>query len=642
MDYDKLNEALTKGSNKTMFYVAVVPVNANGEVLVAERKSDGIWTTPAGGAQLDETPEKAAIRECWEEAGLVVIPSMLESLGVKQAPNGKPVHCFLVRTNQTNFTVMMDPDREVDEWKWYSRENLPAGLSRQKNANRLETIGQALMKFYGLSKSDDKSRAHWVSVGTKVEMEHTNDREKARKIALDHLEEDTDYYKDWDNKEKVLFQEKAPKIEKSTIESLIDKLNKGGPGSGIRGHRTPKKVVPAPRAPAPASLPYEKVPEKYHSALESAYTYMADAPDLEPTSAIREAGLNHGIPSGDELSRFVKWALSQYSDFVEKGGPGSGVKGHVTAKKPTLHLVRPGQEPPQVNKVQAHLKLLEEGGVLPGVHTQSGKPIVTSMDAARAQGYKKEDHVDALNVHYNMAQKVNEMIEKMKAAGKAPPKEGVAIAKFHEKQVKAHMKARDQLEDRENELKEHKKKTMESAKKSVTQMGSGLGDRDIDLGSFAQANDKASVEWLERIHSGMEGFGFGDTPRDFHTPKGVLHLCKVDDGLYSGFFTNQELVGDGMLDDNAKVRIERMTIPELIQFMTAKEWIRDRSVAETEAPKMSSEEVGLAYAAEMDRVSDQIALQEKLSRPNPVVATAQFEENEQRIRMLELVAKLLG
>lgn len=34
-----------------------------------------------------------------------------------------------------------------------------------------------------------------LSAGTKVEMEHTNDRQLAREIAMDHLSEDKNYYK---------------------------------------------------------------------------------------------------------------------------------------------------------------------------------------------------------------------------------------------------------------------------------------------------------------------------------------------------------------------------------------------------------------------------------------------------------------
>lgn len=478
MDYLKLNDILTKGSKKTLFYVAVVPVNPMGQVLVAERREDGIWTTPAGGQEGDETPEETAIRECWEEAGMAIIPSMLEPLGVKAAPNGKPVHCFLLRTNQTQFSVKMDPDREVKGWNWYSREQLPDGLSRQKNANRLETISQAMMKFYGLMKSDEE------------------------------------------------------------VISLTEKLNKGGPGSGIVGHQTAKKPPIA-------------------------------------------------VPHGDKL-------------------------------------VTPG------NKLTSHLELLKEGQVLPGVHTKSGKPIVTSMDAARAQGYDMQDHIDAMNVNYNMAQKVNDVIGKLKMAGKTVPKEAVEIAKFHEKKMREHMKARDHLEDQEIAMKERKAKV--GVKKSTTQMGGGLGDRDLDIGSYAQTQSKADDEWMEKLHVGMQDFGYGDEPRSFQTPKGVIHLCKVDDGLYSGFFTNQEMVGDGMLEDNAKVRIERQTIPELVMFMMAKEWITEHLEAQPEPAQ--PEPIAAPVVSE--------SLIEKLSQPAPIYDSGEFRSNEQRIRMLELVSKLLS
>jgi 8-oxo-dGTP diphosphatase len=136
------------------YYVAVVPINPLGQVLMAKRKEDGIWTTPAGGADLGETPEEAAVRECWEEANLVVLPEQLESIGVKEAPNGKPVHCFLFRCSQISTEVKSDPDREVNEWLWRDPRNFPKGLSSEKNKNRLETINHAMLKFMGLKKSD--------------------------------------------------------------------------------------------------------------------------------------------------------------------------------------------------------------------------------------------------------------------------------------------------------------------------------------------------------------------------------------------------------------------------------------------------------------------------------------------------------
>lgn len=78
-------------------------------------------------------------------------------------------------------------------------------------------------------KADDKTPKDFdqkqLQAGIKVEMEHTGDKSKAKEIAMDHLTEDPDYYKDWDDKEKILFQEKAPEIkkkEKLRIDKEVD------------------------------------------------------------------------------------------------------------------------------------------------------------------------------------------------------------------------------------------------------------------------------------------------------------------------------------------------------------------------------------------------------------------------------------
>jgi len=64
---------------------------------------------------------------------------------------------------------------------------------------------------------------HWEDVGTKVEMEHTKNTAIARKIAQDHLQEDPDYYKDWKNKEKILFQKRAS-LDPQFVETLARRV----------------------------------------------------------------------------------------------------------------------------------------------------------------------------------------------------------------------------------------------------------------------------------------------------------------------------------------------------------------------------------------------------------------------------------
>lgn len=91
--------------------------------------------------------------------------------------------------------------------------------------------------------SDFDSEA--LAAGIKVEMEHTSDKAIAEEIAMDHLQEDKDYYM------------KLKTIEKC-FRSLGYFFKKGGPGSGQKGHHTDKPYpgvdahnMPAIQPPTP-------------------------------------------------------------------------------------------------------------------------------------------------------------------------------------------------------------------------------------------------------------------------------------------------------------------------------------------------------------------------------------------------------
>jgi hypothetical protein len=267
---------------------------------------------------------------------------------------------------------------------------------------------------------------------------------------------------------------------------------------------------------------------------------------------------------------------------LNKGGPGSGVVGHVTAKQPSAlhpHMDAAPQTPG--SKLKAHLQALEHGGVMPGMMTESGKPVVNTMEAARAHGYDVQDHVDAMNAHYELAQKTNAILEKLKTAG---------------------------------------------------------GKRDISTSDFAQSNDHGHAAMMERLYSEMDGFDFADEPRTIHVgSKGYLVLAKVDDGIYSGAFTK---TNDGM-EDHARVRIERQTIPELVQFMVAQEWIPNPVLV---APTDTVTEMAQGGPAP----EQYAALNSALTAPAPIAIQAPpsiapiIDPMEQRLRMLELISKLVG
>jgi 8-oxo-dGTP diphosphatase len=48
-----------------------------GRILLVQQRDDGVWSTPGGAIEPDETPADAVVREVWEETGLSVVPRRL-------------------------------------------------------------------------------------------------------------------------------------------------------------------------------------------------------------------------------------------------------------------------------------------------------------------------------------------------------------------------------------------------------------------------------------------------------------------------------------------------------------------------------------------------------------------------------------
>ena len=57
--------------------VAVMVFDEQRRLLVAQEAGSGLWMTIGGGIEPNETPADAAVRECWEETGLLIEPLRL-------------------------------------------------------------------------------------------------------------------------------------------------------------------------------------------------------------------------------------------------------------------------------------------------------------------------------------------------------------------------------------------------------------------------------------------------------------------------------------------------------------------------------------------------------------------------------------
>lgn len=599
MSIGTLTDKLKKADSP--YYVAVVPINMFEEVLLGLRKEDGIWTTPAGGANVGEQPEDCAVRECFEEAGLIIDKDRLELIGIKTAPNGKPVHCYLYRTEQNRTHVGHDPDEEVNEWIWTNAQDLPRAMKRKKNQNRLETVNEAYMMYHGIKKGDkipgglaDKKKPSdfdpkLLAQGVKVEMEHTSDKKIATEIAMDHLTEDLKYY------------DKLKTIEKSID---FKRLNKGCQVFKSGGHEALLEYIQGirPEAPETASRLYNKYfPKNGKQDTDNAFI---------PTPKVEKS-------------------MENLLDKLQKGGPGSGKRGHQTAQvislKDKLKTKNSGAKEKIVTKLDEHLNKLTEGAVLENAQTESGKPIFSNMEHATAHGYTVDDHNDAMNHHYDLAQKMSDKISQLESAGHKMPESAHKIKDFHNKKFREHFRTGQKLADRQAKMEEAKK-----VKKSSTQMGHHESP-DLNTGDFATSyvNAKDDGSWLEQLYGLMDGYDYGDAPRELMLDKGMLSLVKVDDGQYTGYFRRHE---DGM-EDNAKIRIERINLPELVQLLMAKEYVIPMLNELAEPEELEKEGVpSLGQMTPMETSEDM-----ELALPEPIV-----ESNvDRKLEMLRLISKLL-
>jgi ADP-ribose pyrophosphatase YjhB (NUDIX family) len=57
--------------------VSVHVFDAAGRMLLVRHREGGVWSTPGGMIEPDERPADAAVREAWEETGLLVRPERL-------------------------------------------------------------------------------------------------------------------------------------------------------------------------------------------------------------------------------------------------------------------------------------------------------------------------------------------------------------------------------------------------------------------------------------------------------------------------------------------------------------------------------------------------------------------------------------
>jgi 8-oxo-dGTP pyrophosphatase MutT (NUDIX family) len=97
------------GHELLMLHSVSVILFDEGRLMLAQHRDTGLWVTIGGAMEPDEAPADAAVRECWEETGLLVEPTGI--LGVFGGPEFRILY---PNRDVASYTVTVFEVRRVD------------------------------------------------------------------------------------------------------------------------------------------------------------------------------------------------------------------------------------------------------------------------------------------------------------------------------------------------------------------------------------------------------------------------------------------------------------------------------------------------------------------------------------------------
>lgn len=127
--YIRQVRALVGSARLLLPSVSVQLFDAEGRLLLVRQREGGVWSTPGGLIEPDERPADAAVRELWEETGLVFRPERL--LGLYGGPecvvryaNGDEVQYVIsaLGGTLTGGAARPDGDETVEVQYWAEAE----------------------------------------------------------------------------------------------------------------------------------------------------------------------------------------------------------------------------------------------------------------------------------------------------------------------------------------------------------------------------------------------------------------------------------------------------------------------------------------------------------------------------------------
>jgi 8-oxo-dGTP pyrophosphatase MutT (NUDIX family)/GNAT superfamily N-acetyltransferase len=147
-----------ESAKKRKAVASVAVFNPEGKMLWGKRNDTGKWTLTGGHLNAGELPVKGAVRELFEEAGL--IPDELHDLGSEEVDSydGKhkiKVHAFKAICGGKPHSKN-DPDKECDEWNWVDVTN---NKVPDEILNNLHSPKNVTLKLLGMQDWDELGKS---------------------------------------------------------------------------------------------------------------------------------------------------------------------------------------------------------------------------------------------------------------------------------------------------------------------------------------------------------------------------------------------------------------------------------------------------------------------------------------------------
>ena len=124
--------------------VRAVVFNEKDQILLIKEKVDGRWAMPGGWADVGFSPAEVAVKECFEEAGLKVVPSKLLAVLDKQKQNMPPafeyVYKIFLECKKLDDNISIGS--ETSDVGWFDVDGLPEFSTPRNTTEQVQLMFQ--------------------------------------------------------------------------------------------------------------------------------------------------------------------------------------------------------------------------------------------------------------------------------------------------------------------------------------------------------------------------------------------------------------------------------------------------------------------------------------------------------------------